>query len=74
MRTEIRARHYSLRAEQAYEHWIRRFVTFHSLKSPQELGPEAVKEYLEFLAEERQISASTVISPVRNDPDGFRWC
>jgi len=59
LRTEIRARHYSLRTEQAYEHWIRRFVTFHSLKSPQELGPEAVKEYLEFLAEERQIAAST---------------
>lgn len=48
LRTEIRARHYSLRTEQAYGHWIRRFVTFRSLKSPSELGPEAVKEYLEF--------------------------
>jgi integrase len=34
-------------------------VTFHSLKSPSELGHEAVNEYLEFLAEERQVSAST---------------
>ncbi|MGH8064067.1 MAG: phage integrase N-terminal SAM-like domain-containing protein [Candidatus Entotheonellia bacterium] len=59
LRTEIRTRHYSLRTERAYEHWIRRFATFHSLKSPHELGPEAVKEYLEFLAEERQVSAST---------------
>jgi integrase len=40
LRTEIRARHYSLRTERAYEHWIRRFVTFHSLKSPQHLGGE----------------------------------
>lgn len=48
LRTEIRARHYSLRTEQAYGHWIRRFVTFRSLKSPSELGPEAVKEYLGF--------------------------
>jgi hypothetical protein len=59
LRTEIRTRHYSLRTERAYEHWIRRFVTFRSLKSPHELGPEAVKEYLEFPAEERQVSAST---------------
>jgi hypothetical protein len=59
LRTEIRTRHYSLRTERAYEHWIRRFATFHRLKSPHELGPEAVKEYLEFLAEERHVSAST---------------
>jgi integron integrase len=59
LRTEMRARHYSLRTEQAYAHWMRRFVTFHRLKSPRELGPEAVKEYLEFLAEERQVAAST---------------
>jgi hypothetical protein len=59
LRTEIRTRHYSLRTERAYEHWIRRFATFHRLKSPHELGPEAVKEYLEFLAEEGQVSAST---------------
>jgi integron integrase len=59
LRTELRARHYSLRTEQAYEHWMRRFVTFHKLKSPRELGPEAVKEYLEYLALGRQVAAST---------------
>jgi integron integrase len=59
LRTEIRARHYSLRTEQAYEHWMRRFLTFHELESPRELGPEAVKEYLEYLAMERTVSAST---------------
>ena len=59
LRTEIRARHYSLRTEQAYEHWMRRFATFHALQSPRELGPEAVKEYLEYLAVERKVSAST---------------
>jgi site-specific recombinase XerD len=59
LRTEIRARHYSLHTEQAYEHWMRRFVTFHELKSPWELGPETVKEYLEYLAVERQVLAST---------------
>ena len=59
LRTEIRARHYSLRTEQAYESWMRRFVTFHERKSPRELGPQAVKEYLEYLAVERKVAAST---------------
>jgi Phage integrase, N-terminal SAM-like domain/Phage integrase family len=59
LRTELRARHSSLRTEQAYEHWMRRFVTFHKLKSPRELGPAAVKEYLEYLALKRKVSAST---------------
>jgi integrase len=59
LRTEPRARHYSLRAEQAYEHWMRRFVTFHGLKSLREPGPEAVKEYLEYLAVERKVAART---------------
>jgi hypothetical protein len=38
LRTELRTRHYSLRTEQAYEHWMRRFVIFHKLKSPRVLG------------------------------------
>jgi hypothetical protein len=59
LRTGMRMRHYSLRTEQAYEHWMRRFVSFHGLKSPQELGPDTVREYLEYLAEERKVSAST---------------
>lgn len=59
LRTEIRTRHYSIRTEQAYEDWIRRFITFHKLKSPRELGADAVKEYLEYLAEKRKIAAST---------------
>jgi integron integrase len=57
--TEIRTRHYSIRTEASYRHWARRFIAFHKLKSPKELKPEAVKEYLEYLAEVRQISAST---------------
>jgi hypothetical protein len=35
LRTEMRARHYSLRTERAYMHWMRRFVTFHELKCPE---------------------------------------
>ena len=59
LRTAIRTRHYSLRTEQAYEQWIRRFIIFHEMRPPVELGSESVKEYLEYLAVVRKISAST---------------
>ena len=36
--------------EKAYEHWTRRFVTFHGLKKPRELGSDSVKDNLEYLA------------------------
>ena len=59
LRTEIRMRHYSIRTERAYENWVCRFIVFHSLKSPKDLTPDSVKEYLEYIAEVREISAST---------------
>ena len=59
LRTELRVRHYSIRTERSYVQWVRRFIAFHNLKSPRELGPEAVKEYLEYLAEVRENAANT---------------
>jgi integron integrase len=59
LQTAMRTRHYSFRTEQAYVHWMRRFVTFHELQSPQDLGPEAVKAYLDYLAVAQNVSAST---------------
>lgn len=38
LRDRIRLKHYSLRTEQAYAHWVRRFVLFHGKRHPRELG------------------------------------
>ncbi|MFQ5747007.1 MAG: phage integrase N-terminal SAM-like domain-containing protein [Gemmatimonadota bacterium] len=38
LRIVIRRRHYSRRTEEAYVHWARRFVHFHGLRHPAELG------------------------------------
>lgn len=59
LRSELRLRHYSLRTEQAYAHWVWRFLSFHDLKPPDKLGPQAIKEYLDYLAQVRTVSAST---------------
>jgi predicted NodU family carbamoyl transferase len=38
VRAEIRARHYSRRTEDAYVHWIRRFIVFHGKAHPSTMG------------------------------------
>lgn len=59
MRAEIRTRHYSLRTEQAYVDWARRFILFHGKRHPQDMGPAEVAAFLTHLAVERHVSAST---------------
>ncbi len=60
VRTAIRTRHYSLRTETSYLDWVRRFIAFHNYADPRGLGAAvAVREYLEYLAVKREVSAST---------------
>lgn len=55
----IRLRHYSIRTEQTYREWIERFVRFHGDADPGTLGESEVREFLEYLAVARSVSAST---------------
>lgn len=59
MGTEIRRRNYSRRTEEAYISWVRRFVRFHDMRHPWEMGREELVCFLSYLATERQVSAST---------------
>ena len=60
MKTEIRSRHYSIRTESSYVDWVRRFIAFHDYTDLKKLdATKAVKEYLEYLAVERVVAAST---------------
>ncbi len=59
MRAEIRLRHYSIRTEEAYVDWSRRYILFHNKRHPQEMGAEEVTAFLSHLANERNVSAST---------------
>jgi integron integrase len=60
LKTEIRTRHYSIRTETAYLDWARRFIAFQGYADPREIdGTAAVKEYLDYLATEREVAAST---------------
>ena len=59
VRERIRVKHYSIRTEQAYVDWIRRFILFHGKRHPQELGAPEVEAFLTHLAVAGRVAAST---------------
>lgn len=59
VRRALRVRHYSARTEQAYCHWIRRFILYHDRRHPSELGAPEVQQFLDHLANHRGVSAGT---------------
>lgn len=59
LRDAIRRRHYSRRTEEAYIHWTKRFIFFNGKRHPSELGEVAVTAFLNHLATDRMVAAST---------------
>jgi site-specific recombinase XerD len=59
VRSEIRLRHYSLRTEEAYTDWIRRYICFHDKRHPNQMGLAEVEAFLSHLAVERRVAAAT---------------
>ena len=59
VRAVIRFKHYSLRTEQAYVDWIKRFIIFHGKQHPETLGADAVREFLSDLVSTGNVAAST---------------
>jgi site-specific recombinase XerD len=59
VRAACRVRHYSLRTEDAYAAWVKRFVLFHGKRHPRELGAADINAYLTHLAVEGNVAAST---------------
>ena len=59
VRHTLRLKHFSIRTEEAYTRWIRRFIVFHGKRHPAELGAGEVRAFLSHLATEGQVAAST---------------
>jgi integron integrase len=59
VRLTLRARHYSIRTEQAYVSCIRDFILFHEKRHPKGLGEQHISTWLSYLATERRVAAST---------------
>lgn len=59
VRGKIRLKHYSIRTEQAYVDWIKRFILHFGKRHPGEMGSREVEAFLTHLAVAGKVSAST---------------
>jgi site-specific recombinase XerD len=59
VREKLRVNHYSIRTEQAYLDWIKRFILFHGKRHPETLGNCEVSAFISHLATHRKVMAST---------------
>jgi integron integrase len=59
MRDALRSRHYSRSTEQRYCQWIKRFIFFHKVRHPAEMGEPEINAFLTHLAVKEHVSAST---------------
>jgi integron integrase len=59
VRDVLRLKHYSIRTEEAYVDWCRRYILFHNKRHPQEMGVTEVEAFLTYLAVDQHVAAST---------------
>lgn len=59
VRAAIRIRHYSIRTEQAYVHWIAAFIRYHGMRHPRDMGAREATAFLSYLATDCEVAAST---------------
>ncbi len=59
VREVISLKHYSIRTEKAYVNWVKRYILFHNKTHPSELSETHIREYLSYLAIDKNVSAST---------------
>ena len=59
VRDAIRTRQYSIRTEEAYLGWIKRYIVFHAKTHPRELGAPQIEAFLTHLAVDEHVAAST---------------
>lgn len=59
VRQAVRFKHYSIRTEQAYVDWIKKFIIFHKKRHPVTMGADEVRDFLNHLANRVSVAAST---------------
>ena len=59
VRIELRINHYSRKTEESYTSWIKKFILFNNKIHPEKLGPEEIRNYLNYLSINRHVSSST---------------
>jgi len=59
IRNVIRIKHYSLSTEKTYIGWIKRYMVFHHMRHPRDMGVPDIESFLSHLAIKEKVSSST---------------
>ncbi len=59
VRDKIRFKHYSIRTEQVYISWIKRYILFHNKRHPKDMGKIEIEQFLTHLAIDNHVSPTT---------------
>ena len=59
MRLVLRLKHMSIRTEDTYVYWVKRFILFHQKRHPTDMGAPEIRAFLAYLALEGHVAAST---------------
>ncbi len=59
LRLALRSRHYSKRTEQTYCYWVKKYIYFHNVRHPDEMGEKEINQFLTHLAVKGRVSSST---------------
>ena len=59
IRDKLRVKHYAIRTEEQYLHWIKRYILFHGKRHPKDMGAPQMEAFLTNLAVADKVSAST---------------
>jgi integron integrase len=59
VRDAVRLKHYSIRTEEAYINWVKRYIVFHNKRHPAEMGAPEIEAFLTHLAVKETVAAST---------------
>ena len=62
VRNKLRVKHYAIRTEEQYLHWIKRYILFQGKRHPKDMGAAQIEAFLSNLAEAEKVSASTLIA------------
>ena len=63
VRDKLRVKHYSIRTEQSYTDWIKRYILFHGKRHPNEMGSGEIEAFLTHLAVEGIVAEATNNQP-----------
>jgi len=59
VRDKIRFKHYSMKTEQSYIGWIKRYIFFHNKRHPKDMRKVEIEQFLTWLAVEQKVSPAT---------------